>query len=120
MFRRLTFFSDFGTLNFKLKKFDMEHKTSIKEENDNEANRLLASKLRFRVPKLTKEQNRILEKIIEGAEIQIERENDQYIYTLCEDCGDTSTVRKDTFERLKESGLIKLKWKPSIDIERWG
>lgn len=69
---------------------------------------------------LTKEQNRILEKIIEGAEIQVDWENDQYVYTLCEDTGDSSTVRRDTFMRLKESGLIKLKWIPSIDVERWG
>lgn len=81
---------------------------------------LLAAGLSFKVPKLTKEQNRILEKIIEGAEIQVDWENEQYVYTLCEDTGDTSTVRKDTFERLKESGLIKLKWRPSIDVERWG
>ena len=81
---------------------------------------MLAAGLSFRVPKLTKEQNRILEKIIEGAEIQVDWENEQYVYTLCEDCGDSSTVRRDTFERLKESGLIKLKWRPSIDVERWG
>jgi len=81
---------------------------------------MLAAGLSFRVPKLTKEQNRILEKIIEGAEIQVDWENGQYVYTLCEDCGDSSTVRRDTFERLKESGLIKLKWRPSIDVERWG
>lgn len=81
---------------------------------------MLAAGLSFRVPKLTREQNRILEKIIEGAEIQVDRENDQYVYTLCEDTGDSSTVRRDTFLRLKESGLIKLKWRPSIDVERWG
>ena len=79
---------------------------------------MLAAGLSFRVPKLTKEQNRILEKIIEGAEIQVDWDNE--VYTLCEDSGDSSTVRRDTFERLKESGLIKLKWKPSIDVERWG
>lgn len=81
---------------------------------------MLAAGLSFRVPKLTREQNRILEKIIEGAEIQVDWENDQYVYTLCEDTGDSSTVRRDTFLRLKESGLIKLKWRPSIDVERWG
>jgi hypothetical protein len=77
-------------------------------------------KQRIKVPKLTKIQNSILEKIITGAEIQVDWGNEQYTYTLCEDNGNASTVRKDTFERLKESGLIKLKWTPSIDVERWG
>jgi len=41
---RLAFVADFGTQNINLKtKFDMEHKTSIKHENGNDANRLLAA-----------------------------------------------------------------------------
>lgn len=75
---------------------------------------------RFTIPKLSKEQNRILEKIIEGAEIQVDWENEKICYTLCEDSGDTSPVRRDTFERLRDTGLIKMKWRPSIDVERWG
>ena len=42
---------------------------------------MLAAGLSFRVPKLTKEQNRILEKIIEGAEIEVDWDNE--VYTLC-------------------------------------
>lgn len=72
------------------------------------------------VPKLTKEQCRILDEIINGAEIQEDFENGKYVYTLCKDNGDIETVRRDTFERLKETELIKLKWRPSIDVERWG
>ncbi|MCO5254201.1 MAG: hypothetical protein M9892_07560 [Bacteroidetes bacterium] len=66
---------------------------------------MLAAGLSFRVPKLTREQNRILEKIIEGAEIQVDWENDQYVYTLCEGTGDSSTVRRNTFLRLKEKRI---------------
>jgi hypothetical protein len=40
----LAFVADFGKQNFNLKtKFDMENKTSINHENDNDANRLLAA-----------------------------------------------------------------------------
>ena len=43
---RLAFVADFGTWNFNFKnKFDMENKTSINHENDNDANRLLAVRL---------------------------------------------------------------------------
>lgn len=39
----MAFVADFGTQNFNLKtKFDMENKTSINNENGNDANRLLA------------------------------------------------------------------------------
>lgn len=72
------------------------------------------------IPKLTKEQNRILDEIIHGAEIQEDFENGQYVYTLLTPLGDSETVRRETFQRLKETGLIKLKWRPSIDVERWG
>lgn len=66
------------------------------------------------IPKLSKEQNRVLEAIIDGAEIQEDFENGKYVYTLCFDNGDCETVRRDTFERLKETELIKLKWRPSM------
>lgn len=72
------------------------------------------------VPKLSNEQVRILDAVIDGAEIQEDYENEQYVYTLCFDDGNSETVRKDTFEKLKNCGLIKLKWRPSLNIERWG
>lgn len=53
------------------------------------------------------------------AEIQVDWENEQYHYTLVHKSGDIETVRKDTFEKLKRLNLISLKWKPSIDVERW-
>lgn len=70
------------------------------------------------IPKLTKEQCRILDEIIDGAEIQEHYENGKYVYTLCLDNGNCETIRRDTFERLKETELIKCKWRPSIDVER--
>lgn len=54
-----------------------------------------------------------------GAEIQVDRENDRYCYTLVHKNGDIETVRKDTFEKLKRLNLISLKWRPAIDVERW-
>lgn len=72
------------------------------------------------VPKLSNEQVRILDAVIDGAEIQEDYENEQYVYTLCFDDGNSETVRKDTFEKLKNCGLIKLKWRPSLNVERWG
>jgi len=54
-----------------------------------------------------------------GAEIQVDFEDGKYTYTLVESTGDTETIRKDTFNKLKESGQISLKWRPSIDVERW-
>lgn len=42
-FGRLAFVADFGTRNFNLEnKFDMKNETLIKNENGNDANRLLA------------------------------------------------------------------------------
>lgn len=54
-----------------------------------------------------------------GAEIQVDFDNGKYTYTLVESTGDTEIIRKDTFKKLKESGQISLKWRPSIDVERW-
>lgn len=71
------------------------------------------------IPKLTKEQNRILDEIIHGAEIQSTYENGKVVYDLVYDNGNIEVVRSDTFNRLKSTGLITLKWRPSIDIERW-
>ncbi len=72
-----------------------------------------------KLPKLTKEQNRILDEIIHGAEIQVTPENGKYVYDLIDDDGNIETIRSDTFIRLRDSNLIKLKYRPSIDIERW-
>lgn len=72
------------------------------------------------VPKLTNEQIRILDAVIDGAEIQEDWENEQFVYSLCYDNGDIETVRIDTFKKLKNCGLIKLKWRPAENVERWG
>lgn len=69
---------------------------------------------------LSREQLRVLDKIIEGAEIQINMDMEQITFVLCEPGGDISPIRRATFERLSFAGLIKLKWRPSIDVERWG
>ena len=70
------------------------------------------------IPKLTKEQCRVLDEIIDGGEIQKDFENGKYVYTLYKDNGNTEIIRHDTFERLKETELIKLKYHLSIDVER--
>lgn len=54
-----------------------------------------------------------------GAEIQVDWENDKYTYTLVHQNGDIETVRSDTFNKLKRLNLISLKWRPSINVERW-
>ena len=54
-----------------------------------------------------------------GAEIQVDFEDGKYTYTLVESTGDIETIRKDTFNKLKESGQVSLRWRPSIDVERW-
>jgi hypothetical protein len=54
-----------------------------------------------------------------GAEIQVHYENERYCYTLVEEGGDTSPIRKDTFWKLCNANEIKLNWRPSIDVERW-
>jgi hypothetical protein len=57
-----------------------------------------------------------------GAEIQVDINFDKCCteYTLVEEGGDTETIRKDTFEKLKKVGAIQLKWKPAVFVERWG
>ena len=57
-----------------------------------------------------------------GAEIQVDINFDKgcTIYTLVEEGGYTETIRKDTFEKLKNVGAIQLKWKPAVFVERWG
>lgn len=57
-----------------------------------------------------------------GAEIQVDINFEKGCteYTLVEDGGDTETIRKDTFEKLKKVGAIQLKWKPAVFVERWG
>lgn len=55
-----------------------------------------------------------------GAEIQVDINFDKGCteYTLVEDGGDTETIRKDTFEKLKKVGAIQLKWKSAVFVER--
>ena len=57
-----------------------------------------------------------------GAEIQVDINFDKCCteYTLVEEGGDTETIRKDTFEKLKKAGAIQLKWRPAVFVERWG
>ena len=57
-----------------------------------------------------------------GAEIQVDINFNKGCteYTLVEEGGDTETIRKDTFEKLKNVGAIQLKWKPAVFVERWG
>jgi hypothetical protein len=57
-----------------------------------------------------------------GAEIQVDINFGKGCteYTLVEEGGDTETIRKDTFEKLKKVGAIQLKWKPAVFVERWG
>ncbi len=54
-----------------------------------------------------------------GAEIQVDWENEKHTYTLVHQNGDIETVRSDTFNKLKRLNLIFLKWRPSINVERW-
>jgi hypothetical protein len=114
-FWRLAVVADFGTQNFNLKtKIDMENKTLTNHENGNDANRLLA------VRALSNTQKAVYACLKNWeAEIQVDWEKEQYHYTLVHKSGDIETVRKDTFEKLKRLNLISLKWKPSIDVERW-
>lgn len=72
------------------------------------------------VPKLTKEQVRVLDEIINGAEIQEDFENEQWVYSLVKENGDVEPIRRDTFEKLKSCQLIKAKYHPSVDVTRWG
>jgi hypothetical protein len=72
-----------------------------------------------KIPKLTKEQVRVLDEIILGSEIQVTPENGKYVYDLIDDSGNYESIKSSTFFRLRDSQLIKLKYRPSIDIERW-
>ena len=76
--------------------------------------------IRFSIPKLTSEQNRVLEKIMEGDEIQIDVVNGKSQYSLIDGNNHRLPVRRGTFEKLKISGLIKQKPHHSGSIERWG
>jgi hypothetical protein len=56
-----------------------------------------------------------------GAEIQVDiNDKGRTEYTLVEKDGNTETIRKDTFEKLRKVGAIRLKWTPHDDVERWG
>jgi hypothetical protein len=94
----------------------METKTSINQETLPDAKHLLAAGLsrhQLIIYGLCKNY---------GAEIQVDINFDKGCteYTLVEEGGDAWTIRKDTFEKLKKSGAIQLKWKPAVFVERWG
>ena len=94
----------------------METKTSLNHSTPPDAKHLLAAGLsqhQLMIYGLCKHY---------GAEIQVDINFDKGCteYTLVEEGGDTETVRKDTFEKLKKVGAIQLKWKPAVFVERWG
>lgn len=94
----------------------MEHETTLNNETANGGNNVLVAGLsrhQLIIYGLCKHY---------GAEIQVEINFDKGCtkYTLVEESGDTETVRKDTFEKLKKVGAIQLKWEPAVFIERWG
>jgi len=70
-------------------------------------------------PKLSETQSRILEAIIFGAEIQVTLFDEKYTYDLCYENGDDETINVRTFEKLRDLGLVKLKWRPAENVERW-
>lgn len=70
--------------------------------------------------KLTKFQHELLDWIIEGAEIQVTQIRDTVVYEVVFEDGDSRLIPRESFRALQSRGLIKRKWNPSIDAERWG
>lgn len=70
-------------------------------------------------PKMSDTQCRVLDALVNGAEIQVTYFNSRYEYSLCHENGDSEEIKSATFNRLKEVGLIKHKWTPSLNVERW-
>ncbi|MGB3452932.1 MAG: hypothetical protein WBA59_03780 [Moheibacter sp.] len=72
------------------------------------------------IPKLTKEQTRVLDEIINGAQIQLDYSNaDSIAVDLIFENGNTEPIRNDTFNRLKETNLIKRLSTPAHCVELW-
>ena len=73
-----------------------------------------------RFPRLSKCQAEILDKLIWGYEIQVDYSDVRHTeYSLVSDGGDIERLTIGTFLFLKRHGLIKHKWSPALDIERW-
>ena len=71
-------------------------------------------------PKLTAQQRNIIERIIEGSTIFVDRTNIEKIeYSLCDDLGNVEFIGFRTFNSLEKSGLIKHKQSPYVDVEMW-
>lgn len=72
------------------------------------------------IPKLTKEQTRVLDEIINGAQIQLDYSNtDSIAVDLIFENGNIEPIRNDTFNRLKETNLIKRRSTPTHCVELW-
>lgn len=72
------------------------------------------------IPKLTKHQNYVLGLLIDKeAEIQVTTETCRAEYDLVYDNGNIETLKSSTFKKLRDSGLIKRQYNPSIYAERW-
>lgn len=69
--------------------------------------------------KLTEFQNKLLGWTLDGAEIQVTQTGDKVQYDVCFENGDSESIKAKSFEALKNQGLIKRKYNPSIDAERW-
>ena len=73
-----------------------------------------------RFPKLSKCQAEILDKLIWGYEIQVDYTDVRHTeYSLVSDGGDVERLSIGTFLFLKRHNLIRHKYSPALDIERW-
>lgn len=71
-------------------------------------------------PKLSKAQTEFLDKLLDGSEIQVDYTDSRYTeYSLVSEQGDVESLSIGTFLCLKKYGLIKIKYCPALDIERW-
>ncbi len=79
----------------------------------------MSKKLIGNIPKLSKCQLEVLDKLLDGWEIQVDYTNiEKHQVTLISDEADAA-IGWATFHRLKDTGLIKKKYCPAMDIERW-
>lgn len=72
-----------------------------------------------KLPKLTKEQTRVLDEIIFGAAIELDENNDPYNYHLVFPDDTYESVRADTVHRLIDTGLIKKQETEWYEPKRW-
>ncbi len=79
----------------------------------------MAKSLVGNIPKLSRVQVDVLDKLLDGWEIQVDYTNvEKHEVTLISDEADAA-ISWATFHRLKDTGLIKKKYCPAMDIERW-